>query len=291
VRYYIIGNLTVDLIGDSVRGGGPGYYAGLAIATLGDKAVLIGNVGRDYPKEEINRLQEYNVDLSLLNLVNRSTRFRIEYHGSQRKLILADQGELIEESVIPWNDLASSITIISPVINEISLNLLKRILRRSNYVTIDLQGFVRYTDHEGVISYYWSEEFNEIISSSLIVHASEEEVRGLSSDPVEAANKLLDMGAEYVAVTMGVRGSIVGWDNEVYHIPPMGVFHGDPTGAGDVYLAVATVALTRNMSALEAFTLATVASGLRVLRGKPPWYSKEQLFSEAQKIMNYIRRT
>ena len=287
-RFYVVGNLTVDVIGGAVRGGGPGFYAGISISHLGLEAFLIGNMGTDYPSYARNMLKKFGVRLDLVRTTTRSTAFTIEYRRGERRLILLNRGRRIDE--IPCHEpYASSFYIFSPVFREVDISLVRSVGSSGAPYTVDLQGFLR-RSRRGVIVHAWEQQVSKILEGAALVHASMEEATSISKDPVDTVETILDMGAASVAVTMGERGSIVGSREGIFEVPPFKIVNGDPTGAGDVYTGVFSVFLSRGDSVVDAAAKATVAAALKIVRDKPPWFTLNEVEGLYPTVSEKVKR-
>jgi len=276
----IIGNLTVDLINGYIRGGGPGYYAGLALAHLGHKVYLIGNVGLDYPSEYLEVLKSYNVILDYLRIVDRSTAFRIKYsETSNRILILENYGYKVVPEQVPRELIDDKVVIVSPVIGEIDDEVIKYIFKSARFIVLDVQGFVREVKGKGILEYVPLSVHSDIISNSHIIHAELNEVIEAKNNPLNAVLKLKEYGANISLLTLSKHGSILVLKNSntIYKIPALNVVPVDQTGAGDVYTSIFTVKYLEGTSPVEASCWASVAAGLKVARGKLPWYSEDEI--------------
>ena len=87
------------------------------------------------------------------------------------------------------------------------------------------------------------------------------------SEPEEAAEKLLRMGARNVALKLGAQGVfLAGRDCTPQRIPGFAVQAVDTTAAGDCFNAAFAVALTRNQPPAEAARYAAAAAAISVTR-------------------------
>lgn len=88
--------------------------------------------------------------------------------------------------------------------------------------------------------------------------------------------KLLSEGGARCCVTLGGRGVVGCEGDRVFAVPALPVAAGNTTGAGDVFLA-ALVKTSRSERHFEkAVTVATVAAGLFLQSGHPPWDEVER---------------
>jgi len=113
----------------------------------------------------------------------------------------------------------------------------------------------------------------EILRLADIVSPNETELEALSRETVsgresaaKAARKLLDLGAETVAVKMGSDGSMLVTTGGATHFPASKVKAVDPTAAGDAFTAALTVRLAMGEKIDEAMRYANLAGALAVTR-------------------------
>lgn len=281
-KFYVVGNLTVDVIENKIRGGGPGYYMGIALSLLEEKVYLVGNIGRDYPRKELEELKKLRVNLKTLNWTDKSTSFKIEYSNESRSLKVLCRGEKIKLDFRRVD--SKGIIVYSPVLREVEVYQVDKCKKLKREYAIDIQGFSRKISRSKVVN-FWNPSISKVIEGSYLVHLGIEEATMISKDPLKVLNKILDHNLHYTAITLGVKGSIVGSRNEAYVIPPLKIFRGDPTGAGDVYTGVLLAYLLKGEKLEVAGAKATVAAGLKIKRNKIPWYTVKELELGSLKVL------
>src|SRR5579864_4191810 len=99
-RITVCGNLTIDELatadGITVSPGGSALFASCAVAYLGARVGILGNIGEDYSAAVLRRLEALHPDIGMLRRTARpSTRFRITPLNGSRRLQLIEPGELI----------------------------------------------------------------------------------------------------------------------------------------------------------------------------------------------------
>jgi fructokinase len=104
----------------------------------------------------------------------------------------------------------------------------------------------------------------------LKVNRSESELLTGEADPAAAAERLVDMGAELVAVTLGPHGALLrgAMSAEADGVPANAV---DTTGAGDVVTGVLIAALAMNGYSAEAAAEALPAAVAAAARATEGW--------------------
>ena len=273
-KIYIISSFTHDIIisRDSEKEslGGPAYYSGYTLEMLNADYKIITSID-GFTKDLLKRSYE-----NLFNKIvyesscDKSFIFIHRYENDLRRSYLLKRGCDINIKDLFFEK--SSKIIISPVFNEISKELVRKIVENNFFVALDLQGFVRRLGPENLVINVFNDETKDLLRDVRIIHASNEEIKDLSKDPVEASKILMRLSeGDMIIISMGRRGSIV-------NIKDLGVFHvssyrkgvdGDETGCGDIFLASIVYYLSEEKDPLEAVSLASVVAGLRVARGFP----------------------
>jgi sugar/nucleoside kinase (ribokinase family) len=296
VSICICGNLTLDELTRSsnrkILPGGSAMFAGVAAAYLGARVGIIGNVGRDYPQSFLKRLESYRIDLSRLER-NRdpSTRFRINSPNGTRKLFLLEPGRSIGNQ---GNVGKVDGVHLGPVFGEISDKLVRKLRSGADFMSADLQGFVRNATRTGRV-YVRRRNVSPLLKTCDMVQASIEEVgpQAGRAEPDDMLSWLLSSGPKYSILTLGVRGSLIGIrPHEIYRIP---AFKDtkiiDTTGAGDVF---AGSWLSTFLSTKDPVWAASVGSSLAALASrKTGWskfrVSKKELFRRAVWVYNHVK--
>ncbi len=284
--YVVVGNFTIDHVDEAKRPGGPGYYSSVALALLGAKVYVLGYAGKDYPREVLEKVKGVGVDLSLLSMDSPTTIFVLEYLDLQTrvlKLLSRSPRIRIEEGYRKLGEVEASI--VSPVAGEVSIEDLKYIREKTRILTIDVQGFIRVIGSEGEVSHKWDHGLLEELGVADIIHVEEGEAASIGKEPVEAALKLSEY-TRIVALTMGPRGSIIAYDGMAFHIGVPKIYHGDETGAGDVYTAVLSYYYSLGYRPEDAARYATIAAGLKVLRSTKTlnWYTRIEVEKLAEEV-------
>ncbi|MGG5253647.1 1-phosphofructokinase family hexose kinase [Neobacillus sp. SM06] len=77
------------------------------------------------------------------------------------------------------------------------------------------------------------------------------------SEFAEEIQILMNKGIQYVVISLGKRGSLVGFQQEIYHFIPPKVKEVNDTGCGDVFVGGITAKLSENCPLEEIFRFAT----------------------------------
>jgi sulfofructose kinase len=105
-------------------------------------------------------------------------------------------------------------------------------------------------------------------------------------NPREAAEELLDLGAEVLVVTQGSRGCSVHTGREHFHVPALAVQAVDTTGAGDAFHGAFIYAMLQGWQPRRAAAFSNAAAALNCLmlggrRGLPALTQVFQAMGEA----------
>ncbi len=275
--FLVVGNLTIDYVNGVRRPGGFAFYASIALRLLDEKVGIAGCIGSDYPSEYLKLLQEMSIDLSLLRTCPSSTVFRLEYYNDVRLLRLESPGGTIglASKAVALDNYRT--LLLGPVAGELRVEDILYAKKYSSRIVVEVQGFIRRFTRTGEIIYEWNNEFIEALRDVMLVHLSEDEARVLGE--IEEAVMYIARYARVAALTMGSKGSLVGYNNNLYHVGVPRIYEGDPTGAGDTYTAVLASYLSNGVEPVEAARYATIAAGLKILRSKTTikWFSRMEL--------------
>jgi sugar/nucleoside kinase (ribokinase family) len=220
--------------------GGPPAFVSLSAQKLKAKVSVISKVGEDFKKKQIRFLNKHKVDLSGLQIIKNTftTSYTLEYNETgDRILTLNSRAQSIDKSDIP-DSLETKLFHLSPIANEISSLIIKKLRKRTSYISLDIQGFLRHFRKDGRV-YLKSIDDIEMLSNVDIFKASSNEIEIVTkqTDVYHAIKKIVKTGIKIVIVTEGNAGSIFYFNGKMFHIPaakPKKTV--DLTGAGDVYL-------------------------------------------------------
>ncbi len=282
--FLVAGNPTIDYVNGVQRPGGFAFYASIALRLLEERVGVIGCIGGDYPIEYLEFLKSMGVDLFLTRTCSSSTIFRLEYYNDTRILRLVSPGGKIELADKLTRSRGYDTLLLGPVAGELGVKDIVYAKKRSSRVVVEVQGFIRRFTRTGEIVYEWSDKFTESLRNVMLVHLSEDEARVLGE--LEEAVMYLSKYARIVALTMGSKGSLIGYDNNLYHVDVPRIYEGDPTGAGDTYTAILASYLSRGIEPVEAAKYATIAAGLKILRSTitNKWFNRAELEELAETV-------
>ena len=162
---------------------------------------------------------------------------------------------------IPSKCLDARIILLGPILQEIDLELVEFLRKRSSAeIFLDPQGIIREIGENGRIhetcNRARAEAFVKLVD---IVKPNEHESETLTGikDPYDSAEHLVKWGAKIGIVTLAERGSILYNEKSFIRIPAYGTTAKDPTGAGDTY---AGAFIRRHLEGADLFDVAVFAS-------------------------------
>jgi sugar/nucleoside kinase (ribokinase family) len=294
----VCGNPTLDELVQKGRvrisPGGSALFASCAAAYLGSSVGILGRIGEDYPPRVLRRLRTLHIDLRFLRKSEGpSTRFQIARINESRKLRLLEPGEQI---VVPRSpDLFQGVHL-GPVFNEVSPSLVNILRKRCDFLSADLQGFIRAVSVDGTVRTV-PRSLSRILGRCDMVQASIEEARSQtrSRDPRAILNRFLAMRVQYAIVTMGERGSWLGSQRHgSYFVPafPDSTIR-DSTGAGDVF---AGSWLCTYLTTSDPVWASAVGSAFASLASRRTGLSKfrirrRELFRSASWVYDHVKPT
>ncbi len=293
----LITSFTVDIIkiGSNIyeKIGGPAYYSGLTLKTLGFDPIVITALGRDGRKKvgELLSTSNEHQDLEILDTdpnCDSIYTFHHTYTSAGRSSMILKTGCRIKiDSIINHISRDVQWILISPVFKEVIPEDIRKIPLTKN-TALDLQGYGREIEDQRVVSSLDNIRRNiRELPRIGIVHLSSDDIHSDTSDHKKDLERLsfLASKADIIAYTIGSRGGYLGLvlgerDGEYnkrnesriewYYIPPYTETDGgDPTGCGDIFLASIVSGMMMNHSIIKAAVRASVISGMRVSRGFP----------------------
>ena len=268
-RILIVSHLVIDRVvtGEAtiLRLGGPPCYAGLTSKLLGADVQLVTRFGFDFPDEYLVWLSRNQLQIGpgARSTTRRTTRFRIVQQGDARDLFLEERCEDIGmDQISPFE--ADGI-IVSPVVGEVSLDLLRDVRKRCSHLYLDPQGFLRGFDGEGRCTL--RPQQLEALKYAEIVKVDEEEGFACTQmvEPARMLRVLWKRGPRIVLGTRGGKPLLMMVDGRLYRIPvPHATKNADTTGVGDIFAGSFMTELIRQADPVWAacFAAATASSSL-----------------------------
>ncbi len=274
MSYVAVGHMTIDEI-DGVRIGGSVVYGSLFAAGLGMRASVVSRVGRDFPEEFLDKLEEEGIDTSRVKRsCERTTRFSI----SRGSYPLSLSSRCDDISVDDLSSLDADIIHLGPVANEIGREVAFESIKISKIVLLDLQGILRVFDDGIRLSRGSLDEFLDL---EVVVHLNDLEATAATGKGVREALKDLSRHFPIVAITLGRDGALFSFSDAILYAEAPEVEARDDVGAGDVFSAALGIALLRGLG-LEDIARFSVASATASTLYEGPSKVDESLIAELE---------
>ncbi len=290
----VIGHLSVDRILLPSRTspftvlGGAAAYTSIAAKRLDATASVISKVGGNFPEAYLWWLRQEGIDLSgvVRKADQPSTSFELSYSQdlSERTLSLKGKGAPIELADLPSYMAAKSFHI-APIANEVSFEVIERLKKCANVLSLDPQGLLRSFDEAGNVAENVSVD-KQILSLINIYKSSQAEILALTgkTELKAAIEAVHDFGVETVIVTLGAKGSVLSVEGAQFNIAacPSQVLV-DPTGAGDVFMGGFLTEYLRQKESIWCACVGSAAASF-VVEGIGPTYfgKKEEIYQRAK---------
>ncbi len=242
----IVGSVGIDTIEtprarrESVLGGSASYAC--AAASFFAKVGMVGVVGTDFSKKNLNLYRRFGIDLAGLQIVPGET-FRwsgvYEANMDNRRTLSTELNVFASFSPeLPEAYRAAPFLFLANISPALQLHVLEQV-KRPRFVLLDTMDLWINTAREDLV---------KVIRRVDMLTLNESEARHLTGRHAlaVAARHLLEMGPKYVVVKKGEHGSILFTRNSTFLMPAYLLEDvNDPTGAGDTFAGGFLGALAR----------------------------------------------
>lgn len=214
--------------------GGAATYASLAAAYFCDKVKIVAVVGDDFPKTEIEDLNNHNVDTEGLQIKKGEKSFfwSGKYHNdmNSRDTLVTELNVLADfDPIIPESYQDCEYLMLGNLTPQVQRTVIERLRTRPKLIVMDTMNF-------------WMDialdDLLETIKLIDVLTINDAEARQLSGEYslVKAARKILTMGPKFLIIKKGEHGALLFHEDRIFSAPALPlaeVF--DPTGAGDTF--------------------------------------------------------
>ena len=258
----VISHCTIDTIeiNDSkyVVPGGPGCYCSLTARSLKFDVKLHTKFGSDFTLSDYLTEKKIDFENSLSNEL--TTQFILQIVNSERILFLKNKCEVIDNIVLDTDSV-----IISPLFDEISLDLFEKVTNDASFVLLDPQGFLRRIDSENKI---YLEHTDLNLSNVSAIKVNSDELNALTNDSNLDGIKILQKkGIDNVILTDKQNISLLS-GNKIYSIALPDIELNDTTGIGDIFSAAFCCTMLKEKDILWALSFAGGAAQAALESGK-----------------------
>jgi len=246
----IFSHCTIDTIqiNDSkyVVPGGPACYCSLTARILKFDVRLHTKFGSDF--QLVNYLTEQKIIFEDALSTKPTTQFTLNLVNSERTLFLENKCESISSITLDTDSV-----IISPLFDEISIELFEKIKKDANFVLLDPQGFLRRKNSENKI---YLEQTDLNLSNVSAIKVNPDELKCLTSaSNIDGVKILQKKGIENVILTDKQNISLLS-KNKIYSITLSNLELADTTGIGDIFCAAFCCTMLREKDILWALSFA-----------------------------------
>ena len=258
----VISHCTIDTIeiNDSkyVVPGGPGCYCSLTARSLKFDVKLHTKFGSDFTLSDYLTEKKIDFENSLSNEL--TTQFILHIVNSERTIFLKNKCEVIDNIVLDTDS-----AIISPLFDEISLDLFEKVTNDASFVLLDPQGFLRRIDSENKI---YLEHTDLNLSNVSAIKVNSDELNALTNDSNLDGIKILQKkGIDNVILTDKQNISLLS-GNKIYSIALPDIELNDTTGIGDIFSAAFCCTMLKEKDILWALSFAGGAAQAALESGK-----------------------
>lgn len=245
ISHCTIDSITVENSQVDVPGG-PACYCAFTAKNLKFDVDLFTKYGSDFPLQQ--KLLELKISTHNSLSEQKTTRFKIDINGSERRLFLQEKCQPID-----FIDGKNDGLVISPVFDEISLDTYSQIKDSGNFVFLDPQGFLREKNENNQISL---KKTDLNLSNINAIKMNPDELFALTgltrNDGIKQLQKL---GIEYVIYTNKQEISLLVKD-KLYSIKLPKMTLTDTTGIGDIFCATFVCTMLKEKDFLWALSFA-----------------------------------
>jgi sugar/nucleoside kinase (ribokinase family) len=245
MRIVVVSHTPIDQIESSKTSamsvGGPTSYCGLIARQLDFDVKLITKIGLDFHDEFKQLLYEKGLRITdnCISTSSPSTRFKLVLKDHERELFLLSRcSDITAEDIELDNDAC----IVSPIINEVSVDALSKISKQASFIFLDPQGFVRKVRDNGSC-YIGRTEMNVDRSRINVIKVDEEEAFALTgANGIDALKKL----KVETTILTSINKTTMLHKERIYEIATDFIEARDYTGIGDIFVAAYSCAFVQD---------------------------------------------
>ena len=244
----VISHCTIDTIeindSEYVVPGGPGCYCSLTARALKFDVKLHTKFGSDFTLADY--LTEQKIVFENAFSTEPTTQFTLQLVNSERTLFLKNKCEIINNVILDTDSV-----IISPLFDEIPLELFEKIKNDVSFVLLDPQGFLRRVNSENKI---YLERTDLNLTGVSAIKVNSDELKALTNtDHLDGIKILQKKGIDNVILTDKQNISLLS-ENKIYSITLPDITLNDTTGIGDIFSAAFCCTMLKEKDILWALS-------------------------------------
>jgi len=286
----VIGHIAIDtnvLPWGTVENilGGASTYAGMALNALKKNVGIISKVGVDF--KEFSFYSKHNIDIKGISIGGeRTIRYKNIYDPKEdREQVCEYNIPPLTPTDIPKSYLKARSFYISPIVNEVDVDIVKHVKRRDNIVMLDPQGLFRRIAKDGRVEITLPKGLDKFLRYVDIVKIGKAEASAFKIGVEEILSYLIHAGPKIAIVTLGKEGCIYLTEDKIEKVRSIEVDAKDFTGAGDVFGATFLAIYMDTLNVREAIKFASISAGLKIRRmGLEGFPTKEKILRELSLI-------
>jgi len=226
--------------------GGPACYCSLTARILKFDVRLHTKFGSDFPL--VDYLVEQKIVFENALSTKQTTQFTLNLVNSERELFLQNKCDPISNITLDADS-----AIISPLFDEISIELFEKIKNDASFVLLDPQGFLRRVNSENKI---YLEQTDLNLSGISAIKVNSDELRSLTNNSNLDGIKILQKkGIDNVILTDKQNISLLS-ENKIYSITLPDIVLNDTTGIGDIFSSTFCCTMLKEKDILWALSFA-----------------------------------
>ena len=214
--------------------GGAGLYSAIAGSYFTGPVNLVSIIGGDWPKEELNALEERGIDTDGIEIKedDKSFFWAGKYHDNMngRDTLATELNVLADfDPVLPAHFKDSKYILLGNLTPEVQSKVLDQLDQGTELIVLDTMNF-------------WMDialdALKAVIKRVDVLTINDEEARQLSGEYslVKAAEVILTMGPKYLIIKKGEHGALLFGEGQTFFAPALPLAEvKDPTGAGDCF--------------------------------------------------------
>lgn len=214
--------------------GGAATYIAWAASYFTDGIRMVSIIGEDFPKDELDKLEERQVDTSGIKIVEGGKSFfwagRYHHNLNARDTLITDLNVLADfDPVLPPHYRDSEYVMLGNLTPAVQMSVIRQLSRRPKLIALDTMN-------------YWMDnaldELLEVLQHVDLLIINDAEARQLSGQYslMQASRVIREMGPQYIVIKKGEHGALLFAEDQVFFSPALLLTEvQDPTGAGDTF--------------------------------------------------------